>query len=95
MQLMKDVAAPDEAKYKARQNFLIASKQARRAAARCKQLDKLRIFRDVEDKQKNSKLVWSEFGKVRGSISTDKTPPPVALNAKGETVTDPISVLCA
>jgi hypothetical protein len=94
-QMMKDVTAPEEAKYKARQNFLAASKQARRAATRCKQVDELRIFRDVEANQRNSKLFWSKFGKVRGSIATDKTPPPVVINSKGETVTDPISVLCA
>lgn len=94
-QVMTDDTAPEEAKYKARQNFLVASKQARRAAARCKQVDELRIFRDVEENQHNSKLFWSKFGKVRGSISADKTPPPVVINSKGETVTDPIAVLCA
>jgi hypothetical protein len=93
--VMKNGAAPEEAKYKARQNFLIASKQVRKAAARCKKVDELRIFRDVEKNQKNSKLFWSKFGQVRGTVSTDKSPPPVTINSKGETVTDPISVLCA
>jgi len=64
-------------------------------AARKRELEELRLFRDVEANQKDSKRFWSRFKKVRSSIVVGKSPPPVALNAAGETVTEPEAVLAA
>ena len=93
--VMKDMSAPEQAKIEARRNFLHASKQVRDSVAKKKALDRLRIFRDVEAHQADSKLFWGKFKQVRGSIATNKSPPPVAITANGTTVTDPVQVLKA
>jgi hypothetical protein len=93
--VMSDVRSPEEARTEARRNFLNSSKQVRRTAAKKKQLDRLLVFRDVEAHQADSKKFWGTFRQVRGSISMDKSPPPVAVDADGNTVTDPMEVLKA
>ena len=58
---MRDPAASDQDRREARQDFLQSSRRMLAANARRKRLDELRLFRDVEAKQADSKLFWSRF----------------------------------
>jgi hypothetical protein len=82
-----------EAKSHARSRFLAASARVRADAARRKQLKDLALFRDVEEKQSDSKLFWGKFKLLRNSIHVAKSPPPVATDPEGNVETDPIKVL--
>jgi hypothetical protein len=82
-------------KSEARSRFLAASARVRAGAARRKQLKELELFRDVEEKQGDSKLFWGKFKLLRNSIHVAKSPPPVATDSEGKTVTDPVDVLRA
>jgi hypothetical protein len=79
----------------ARCHFLAASKAVRQASARRRELEELKLFRDVESAQRDWKVFWSRFKKMKNSIRITKSPPPVATDCKGKTVTDPIEVLRA
>ena len=92
---MRDPAASDQDRREARQDFLQSSRRMLAANARRKRLDELRLFRDVEAKQADSKLFWSRFKAVRNSVFTSKSPPPVAVDGDGNTVTSPLKVLAA
>jgi hypothetical protein len=83
------------AKAEARSRFLVASARVRAGAARRKQMKELELFRDVEQKQGDSKLFWGKFKLLRNSIHVAKSPPPVATDSEGKTVTDPVDVLRA
>ena len=93
--VMADLGAPESARREARTQFLSANRQVLAAAARKRELAELRLFRDVESKQSDSKLFWSRFKAVRNSVAVSKSPPPVAVDSDGNTVTDPIQVLAA
>ena len=93
--VMQDTASSELAKVEARRNFLHASRQARQTAAKRKQIERLRVFRDVEEHQADSRAFWGKFKQVRGSITVDKSPPPVAYDTDGGMVTDPVEVLRA
>lgn len=84
-----------EAKSEARSRFLAASARVRAGAARRKHLKDLELFRDVEEKQSDSKLFWGKFKLLRNSIHVAKSPPPVATDSEGKVVTDPVEVLRA
>jgi hypothetical protein len=83
------------AKSEARSRFLAASARVRAGAARRKHLKDLELFRDVEEKQSDSKLFWGKFKLLRNSIHVAKSPPPVATDSEGKVVTDPVEVLRA
>ena len=85
----------EAAKAEARSRFLAASARVRAGAARRKHLKDLELFRDVEEKQSDSKLFWGKFKLLRNSIHVAKSPPPVATDSEGKTVTDPVEVLRA
>jgi hypothetical protein len=95
--IMKIVAAdPDaseEARAKARSQFLRAGRAVRKAAADRKAVAELALFRDVEEKQLDSKLFWSKFKAMRGRMGGTKSPPPVAKDRHGDTLTEPLEVL--
>ena len=63
------------AKSEARSRFLAASARVRAGAARRKHLKDLELFRDVEEKQSDSKLFWGKFKLLRNSIHVAKSPP--------------------
>jgi hypothetical protein len=88
-----DKNATEQARREARAQFLTVSKQVTSLAAKSRELAELRLFRDVEDKQGDSKLFWARFRSVRNSILVSKSPPAVALNGDGDTMTDPAKVL--
>ena len=93
--VMQDQGASEGARSEARGQFLAASRAVLAVAERTRRVAELRLFRDVEAKQGDSKLFWGKFKAVRNSIVVNKSPPPVATNAEGVTVTDPIAVLKA
>jgi len=93
--VMKDSDSSEAMRTEARLQFLAASRAVLAVAEKKKKVAELRLFRDVEEKQGDSKLFWGKFRKVRNSIVVNKSPPPVAVNSKGVTVTDPIEVLKA
>ena len=83
--------ASDIDKTTARKQFLAASNAVKSAAMRRRELSELALFRDVEAKQRDSKLFWANFKRLKGTTRTDKSPPPVAENDEGEVVTDTVS----
>jgi hypothetical protein len=93
--VMNAKGSSEQAKQEARTQFLAAGGEVRALASKRRQLAELRLFRDVEAKQGDSKLFWSRFREVRNSITVSKSPPPVATNAEGVTVTDPVEVVRA
>jgi hypothetical protein len=93
--LSREQGVSSAAKSEARSRFLAASSRVRAGAARRKQLKELELFRDVEQKQGDSKLFWGKFRLLRNSIHVAKSPPPVATDSEGKTVTDPVEVLRA
>jgi hypothetical protein len=92
---MHNSATPEHARREARSQFLAASREVTAVAARRRELAELRLFRDVESKESNSKLFWGKFKALKSSIFVSKSPPPVAVDSTGETATDPVAVLRA
>ena len=88
-------SANETTRTEVRKQYMAANRRVLRAASRRRELQELELFRDVESKQRDSKLFWSRFKRLRNSINVDKSPPPVAINSNGETVTDPAEVLDA
>ena len=70
----------------ARSQVLAASRRVLALAERRKEIEELRLFHDVEDKQRDSKLFWARFKSLRNSICVAKSPPPVAIDKDGNTV---------
>jgi hypothetical protein len=91
--LSRTRGVPAAAKAEARSRFLAAGARVRAGAARRKHLKELALFRDVEEKQSDSKLFWGKFKLLRNSIHVAKSPPPVATDSEGKVVTDPVEVL--
>lgn len=94
-QLMAGSDVPDEVVDQGRAQFLQANRSVLAASSRRKELQELRLFRDVEKKQGDSKLFWAKFKKISNTIHVSKSPPPVAINKHGTTITDPVEVLHA
>lgn len=88
-----DPHASDEQKRAARTAFITARKTLTKAEAHRKQLRELALFRQIEERQGDSKLFWNKFKHLRNSIHVNKAPPPVATDSTGKTVTDPAAVL--
>ena len=68
--------ATTEDKSAARSQYLAASRAATAAQARVRETRELALFRQVEEKQGDSKLFWSRFKQLRNSIAVNKSPPP-------------------
>lgn len=93
--VMADKHATPGNRTDARNQFLAASRAVLRVAEKKRELAELRLFRDIESKQKDSKLFWQRFHHLRNSIAVNKSPPPVAVDSEGETVTERGAVLKA
>ena len=78
---MRDPAASEKDRREARRSFLQSSRHMLAVNARKKRLAELRLFRDVEEKQADSKLFWAKFKTVRNSVFVSKSPPPVAVDS--------------
>jgi hypothetical protein len=81
--LSRAQGASAAAKSEARSRFLAASARVRAGAARRKLLMDLELFRDVEEKQGDSKLFWGKFKLLRNSIHVAKSPPPSQRTWRG------------
>jgi hypothetical protein len=92
---MQDPATSEVDKRAARTQFLAASRAVTSVAKQRRQLTELQLFRDVEANQGDSRKFWNKFREVRNSIVVNKTPPPVATDANGDTITEPTAVLRA
>jgi hypothetical protein len=92
---MRDVRTPEHERRAARTQFTAASRAVVAVAAQRRHLAELKLFRNVEQYQGNSKVFWDKFKKLHNSIVVSKSPPPVAVNADGITVTEPVEVLRA
>jgi hypothetical protein len=64
-------------------------------ASKRREFSDLKLFRDIEAKQGNSKLFWGKVQKLSAKASSHETPPPICVDALGNTVTDPLAVLRA
>ena len=91
--LMTNGKASEAELARARTLFLEASRAVRKAKTRTRELAELRLFRDVEEKQKDSKVFWGRFKRLRNSILVTKSPPPVAVDKDGATAMGPLEVL--
>ena len=78
-----------------RVQFLRLSRAVVSYRARQRDLSELKLFRDIEANQSNSKLFWSKYKTLRGAAKAGKAPPPVVKDADGTTITDPTDVLRA
>ena len=67
----------------ARKQFLKASNAVKSAAMRRREISELALFRDVEDKQGDSKKFWSKYKLLKGTTRTDKAPPPCRRERRG------------
>jgi hypothetical protein len=92
---MQDPISSDQMLREARNRSLAASRQVTSAAKRRNEIEELKLFRDVEANQGQSKLFWDKFKLVRSSLCVSKSPPPVAVDVNGNTVTEPWAVLRA
>ena len=62
--VMSDGGAPDRARTEARTQFLAASRRVVYLATHKRELAELKLFRDVESKQRDSKLFWGRVKKA-------------------------------
>ena len=93
--VIADKSSTEETRSEARTQFLSTSRRVTVMAASKRDQAEGRLFRDVEGKQRDVKLFWATFKSVRSSIVDSKSPPPVAVDADGNTVTEPKAVLAA
>jgi hypothetical protein len=77
--LVNDKCSSDVALATARGQFLAASRAVRKASSRRRELEELRLFRDVEEKQGDSKVLWGRFKTLRKSTKVPKAPPPITM----------------
>jgi hypothetical protein len=91
--LVNDNRSSDDALATARGQFLASSRAVRKASSRRRELEELCLFRDVEEKQSDSKVFWGCFKTLRNSIKVPKTPPPIIKGKDGKVVTDPIEMI--
>ena len=85
--------ATDADKEQARRQFMTVSKAVRSEAMRKRELSELALFRSVEAKQRDSKQFWARYKRLKGTTRANGSPPPVAKDEEGQTMTDPVSVL--
>lgn len=50
-------------------------------------------FRQIEEKQSDSKLFWARANKITGRMRKTFSPPPLVMNEEGKVESDPIEVL--
>jgi hypothetical protein len=70
-----------------------AKRNLLRATAKRKEVVEGELFRQIEEKQADSKLFWSRAKKVTGGMNGGVSPPPMAMNEDGVVETDPMQVL--
>jgi hypothetical protein len=88
-----DENSTQEQRMHARSLFLRAARRARKTNLRRKRIADLKLFRDIEQHENNSKLFWTRVKKLRADVLSKKQPTLVARGKGGETVTEPKHVL--
>ena len=78
---------------KAVQLYRNAKAELFKATRRRKEIAELEVFRQVEEKQANSKLFWARAKRLRGHMKSKMTPPPMVAKVTGEVEADPVEVL--
>ena len=91
--VIADTAASEGERTRARKQFLKASRAVQAGVARKREGAELDVFHDVEDHQGDSKLFWQKYKALQKRTTSNKSPPMVAQDAQGRTVTDPAHVL--
>ena len=93
--VMSDPDSSDSDRSACRAQFLRLSRAVVSYRARQRELAELKLFRDIESHQNNSKLFWGKYKTIRGTAKAGKAPPPVVKDNCGNTITDPTDVLRA
>jgi hypothetical protein len=92
-EVMHDPCSSSEDKSRAVKVFRSAKNAVLRASTlKRRELDD-QAFRQIEEKQADSKLFWARVRNSSGSLRNSVAPPQMALNANGDTETDPVEVL--
>ena len=63
------------------------------ATSRRKEMAELEVFRQIEEKQGDSKLFWARAKKLTNRMRASPSPPAMVHNEEGEVESDPIQVL--
>ena len=53
----------------------------------------LKLFEQIENSQSDPKLLWSCVSRIAGTLTDNVKPPPLAMDAGGKVVTEPVEVL--
>ena len=93
--VMNDPDSPERDRTACRAQFLRLNRIVVSYRARQRELSELKLFRDIEAHQSNSKLFWGKYKSIRGASKAGKSPPPVVKDVDGNTLTDPTDVLRA
>ena len=64
-----------------------------KATARRKEMCEQETFRQIEEKQSDSKLLWARSKRLTRRLKAGVSPPPMAMGADGKVESDPIEVL--
>jgi hypothetical protein len=72
-----------------------AKKELFQATRRRKELAELETFRQIEEKQADSKLFWARAKRVTGRMRASVSPPAMVEDERGNVESDPIKVLQA
>ena len=92
-EVMHNPSSTSEEKLKAVKVYRSAKAAVLRASTlKRRELDD-QTFRQIEEKQADTKLFWTRVKNSSGALRDSVSPPQMALNAEGDTVTDPVEVL--
>ena len=74
-------------------NYREAKRALFDATKRRKAVLELEVFRQIEEKQADSKLFWSRAKRITGRMRAGIKPPPMVMDDDGKVEADPIRVL--
>lgn len=92
---MSDSNSSHEERVKAVALYRQAKRELFDATRRRKQLVELECFRQIEEKQSDSKLFWSRAKRITGRMRPSISPPPMVEVEDGKVESDPVEVLRA
>jgi len=90
---MASSSSTSEERAKAVQLYRNAKAELFKATRTRREIADLEMFRQVEEKQANSKLFWARAKRMRGHMKSKMTPPPMVATPTGEVEADPVEVL--
>ena len=92
-QTMADGRSSSEERAQAVMLYRKARQALFRATAKRKRDIEQREFRQIEEKQADSKLFWSRAKRTTGRLKAGVAPPPMVMNSEGKVESDPVEVL--